>query len=60
VNRKSQSMGLAGAVVGILPQDHNPHRFKGAELERSPELMRGRKDFSRTIRCLNLGLDIPP
>jgi hypothetical protein len=53
-------MGLAGAVVGILPQDHNPHRFKGAELERSPELMRGRKDFSRTVRCLNLGLDIPP
>ena len=53
-------MGLAGAVVGVLPQNHNPHRFKGAELERSPKLVRGRMDFSRTVRCLYLRLKTTP
>src|SRR5574337_358322 len=40
-HRKAQPMRLAGAVVGVLAQDHNPHRVERGVLEGGENLPAG-------------------
>src|SRR5204863_1141090 len=43
-DREAQAVGLARPVIGILPQDDDPHLFQRSQVERPEPLAAGRED----------------
>ena len=41
-HREAQSVGLSGTVVGVLSEDHDPHRCQRREVQRCEHLILGR------------------